>query len=630
MERALAVYLKPFVCFCDLANAIHVDDYQSPEMLRRNRQLPPPYLEAMNSQVWFNENGLVNTILAPSASLVTESRYVPFDSRWVDGKWNMTQDLVEAPAPDGYSIGSNNSPTIVVVSGVLADLISEARRENVRYDATRLTNAVFISAKQISGLAAAEQGHGLIDATRAWDQLEKMAKADDPKNAALTSFTIAREQNGERVEAYGFHADLPSPGSTIHGGLWLTRTGGYDGARAYRLDLRADDGTYTILDRDVSFTRGVPKKIEFAAKVNSGLHVAFLQLIDKEVNVVMLEVPISVRAPEVPKVVAPGVESYEATIPPRRVNYRYFRIDEGVEAMRATVDIPWGGPDFISARGMEFGPGGEYLNFDPSDKMPSGKPADAVHNVGPMEHFEALTADVRAGTGSVFWENRGRPEYETPYDPPAPDVPITGTLTLSKYAVAFALDGQNLIVTNKLADIEGRVEFYDGKLKSFELVGSGAYASAALDQDVPLGLAQWRVNVSSESLGPVASDAFLLNCTEKERGCFVAAQQSVRKQGTTLVVDGPKEGDWRIIIRTREATNRAVNYHVREAALEPSTTSNPPPADKYATGKKWSVPVPVKQSDVQYAAFRISGTAGNEDEKDGVRIAMTPLTKRAP
>jgi hypothetical protein len=628
LERALAVYRKPFVCYCDLANAIHVDDYQSPEMLRRNRQLPPPYLEAMNSEVWFKEDGLVNTVLAPSASLVTESRYVPVDLPWADGKRHITQDILDPPAPDGYSIGANNSPTIVVVSGVLADLISEARRRHVRYGSVRLTNALLISAKQVSGFSAAEQGYGLVDAAGAWYQLEKMANADDPKNPTLTSFTIARDRDGKRVEVHGFHANLPTPGGdTIRGDLWLTRIGGYAGARAYRLDLQADDGTYTILDRDVSFARAVPRKIEFEAKVRSGLHVGFLQLINKEANVVMQEIPISVRAPEVAQVLAPGVERYEATIPPRHVNYRYFRIEEGVQAMRATVDIPWGGSDFISARGMEFGPGGEYLNFDPSDKMPDGSPIDSGHSFGPMEHFEALTADVRAGTGSVFWENRGRPEYETPYDPPAPDVPIKGTLRLSKYAVALTLVGQNLRLTNKLAEIQGRVEFYDGKLNSSEVEGSGARASATLDASIPSGLAQWRVNVSSESFGQIAYDAFLLNCTNEKRGCFGAAQQPIGKHGTTIVVDGPEKGDWRIVIRTREATNRAITYRVRETTLTSSTIPNQSLDGKYSSGETWSVPVPAKQSDAQYAAFRISGT---EDVKDGLRIAITPLTKGAP
>jgi hypothetical protein len=35
-------------------------------------------------------------------------------------------------------------------------------------------------------------------------------------------------------------------------------------------------------------------------------------------------------------------------------------------------------------------------------------------------------------------------------------------------------------------------------------------------------------------------------------------------------------------------------------------------------------------SEPQYAAFRIAGTSGNEGEKNGLLIAMTPLDKNAP
>ena len=34
--EALAVYQKPLVCFCALPGALHVNDYQSADMLRRN------------------------------------------------------------------------------------------------------------------------------------------------------------------------------------------------------------------------------------------------------------------------------------------------------------------------------------------------------------------------------------------------------------------------------------------------------------------------------------------------------------------------------------------------------------------------------------------------------------------
>ncbi len=108
LERALGVYQKPLVCFCNLPNAIHVNDYQSADMLRRNRRLPPPHGEAMNSAAPFNADGLSNVVLAPSTSLLASSRYAPLDVAWGDQRRHMTEDRLSPPAPDGYSIGANN------------------------------------------------------------------------------------------------------------------------------------------------------------------------------------------------------------------------------------------------------------------------------------------------------------------------------------------------------------------------------------------------------------------------------------------------------------------------------------------------------------------------------------------
>jgi hypothetical protein len=68
------------------------------------------------------------------------------------------------------------------------------------------------------------------------------------------------------------------------------------------------------------------------------------------------------------------------------------------------------------------------------------------------------------GIQEIFWENRGRPEYRTPYDPHAPDVPIRAELTVTKYAVEIRRDGGSLVLTNKLEAIEGRAELYDATL----------------------------------------------------------------------------------------------------------------------------------------------------------------------
>jgi hypothetical protein len=61
------------------------------------------------------------------------------------------------------------------VSDVLADLISEARREHVRYTTPRQNQANSASARIIPGVPMYQQSYGLIQADAAWNQLAKMA-----------------------------------------------------------------------------------------------------------------------------------------------------------------------------------------------------------------------------------------------------------------------------------------------------------------------------------------------------------------------------------------------------------------------------------------------------------------------
>ncbi len=625
-DRAMAVYDKPIACFCGGSNTLYVLDYQSPEMLRRNRQLPPPYREAINGGVWFTTDGQVNTVLAPSASLVTQSRYMPFAVPWEDGRTHITKDALASPAPAGYAIGANPSPTIPVVSGILADLISEARRQHVRYDAARLTQAVFTGTRTLDGFSAAEQGFGLVNAAGAWNQLVKMSTADDPKNPVLTSFAVARMEDGRLKKVNGFHADLPQPGETLHGDVWITRRGGYSGGREYTLSMRANDGTYMLLDQKVTLVRDQAVRVRFEAKVTSGLHVAFLQLKDALAGVVMQEVPLSTRAPSVLETIAPGVEKYQKTIPPLRGDEPLVRLGEDVQAARFVMRIPYEGSSFISARSIPEYTYGVVGDRFVSTERPSGEPVDAMHHVGPMQEFESLIANTKPGIQYVYWENRGRPEYATPYDDPAPDVPITGIVTVTKYTVAFSKgDGQSVRATNKLADINGRVEFYDAKLTSSELTGKGAHAMATLQHTLPPHLSEWRVFVAPTSVDHPTTDAFLLDCTRKE-GCSVAAQKPVTAKGAIFVTDDPKEGDWRIVIRARQGAAHPTSYQIREARLVPSSAAAQSGVAGYVSGAAWSVSVPPQQSDAQYVAFRIAGSPDNDAQKNGLRIAMTPLT----
>jgi hypothetical protein len=657
MERAIALYNKPMACTCGMANALNVQDYQTPEMLRRNKRLVPPYFEGLITFPYFTRDGFQNTILVPSTSLVTDSRYTPDMFVWENGqRYNISGDFVNPPAPAGYMVGANPSPTIPVMSGILADIISEARRQHIRYDASRLTQAVRIGARRLENFSTSEQMFAVVDAGGAWDQFAKMSAGDDPANPQLTSFTVARLEDGKLSPVYGFHADVPKPGGDLSGEVWITRRGGYAGARQYALLMVGDDGTYRLLDENVTLVRDRATRIRLTAKLTPGMHVAFLQLKDAQADVVMYEVPLTVRVPDLPEMVAPWVEKYQATIPPRRFGYQYLRFDGETQAARYTTHMPFPGNHGL----FDLLPDNPRIN----NEEPTGTPIDPAHHVGAMQNIEMIASNTQAETKVIFRMNRAGAEYEGPTSKPAPDVPLTVTLQVEKFAVGFERGSQRSVwATNKQAAIEGKVEFYDAKLSSTDSTGSGPHAMATLTRNLPAKLSQWRISVTPTSRSNAAADAFLMDCTSgpvlnhfygetlDKKGCSVEKQQPVTAQGAEFVVDDPKQGDWQIVVRSREAQRHAISYRVREAQL----ASNPATQDhdaKHASGDKWSVHIPAGKSQAQYVAFRIAGEPirilddeGQEPEEyaskaqelsaydpatSALRIAVTPLTPSAP
>jgi hypothetical protein len=623
IERAIQVYGKPIVAYSAALGTIHVNDYTSPAMLRRNRQLQPPYLESINSFVWNLSSGLVNTVLAPSANLTTESRYEPQDLLWDDGRrHSYSDDSYNPPAPNGYVIGANESPTIPIVSGVLADLISEARREHVPYDAIRLNNAIFTGTRLLEGFPLSKQGYGLINAANSWNQLAKMARADDPTNKNLTSFTISHMEAGRSVEIQGFHADLAKAGEKLQGEIWITRHGGYAGGRKYTLSLRGNDGDYELLDREATLERDKSTRVRFRTNGAPGWKIAFLELRDAKAEVVMQDVPLSVRAPDVPEKTVAGVDKYDSTIEPLRSESRYIRVDADVQAARYLMEIPYTGPQNISTRSF---PGGRYQ----TTKIPPGEPIDAAHHIGPMEELRSLVINDKPGTQEIFWENRGRPEYATQYDGPAPDMPIHAELTVTKYAVEISRNGDTLTFKNKQAAIDGRTELYDATIKKQSLIGTGLHAMGETGRLLPDHLAEWRLRVTSNSPSQGPVDVYVFNCTGKN-GCYVAAQQEISAPSQTLAIENPQAGAWKIVVSGRDQVKHSVSYAVHDALLVPAATPIETTDTEHPSETSWTDLLPKQLGGVPYAAFRIAGIPGIEREKNGLRIAMTPLDADAP
>ena len=620
IEREISVYNKPIVAYGAAAGMVHVNDYASADALKRNRQLGPPYKDTINSFVWDMTNGIMNTILAPSVNLETESRYDPLDLPAPNGrKSSFSQTNYDPPAPDGYVIGSNNSPTIPVVSGVLADLISEARLEHVRFDAARLDAALFTGARLLNGFPVSQQGYGLVNAARSWDQLVKMARADDPANPELTSFSIARDLDGKKIEVQGFNQSIDKPWTKIEGEIWITRHGGYAGDRQYTFGLRGDHRSFELLDHEATLSQGKPVRVRFRALGAPGWNIALLDLRDVKADVVMGDVPLEVKAPELGREVAPGVVRFTSKILPLTSESHFLEVGSDVQAVRYEIRAPYVGPASIL-----YAPG-----IRSRDVMPPGEPIDPVHHVGPMETLESLVINSEPGIQEIYWENRGRPEYMTPYDPPATDAPRHVELTVTRFTVGIEREDDKLILKNLQAAIDGRAELYDATLKMQSLSGAGLHAMGEVERVLPDHLAEWRLRVTAVSTMEGPADVYVFNCAGKN-GCYVAAQQEIVDSGKTLVIEHPAAGAWKIVVRSRNQEQKPVTYSIREATLVPAAIPIEAANSQHPSGASWALPLPMKQSNAQYAAFLIAGTPGVESEKSGLVIAMTPLDRDAP
>jgi len=335
----------------------------------------------------------------------------------------------------------------------------------------------------------------------------------------------------------------------------------------------------------------------------------------------MQQVPLSLKVPNIPEALAAGVDKYTATMAPRRDDTRLIYLDSDVQAARWQIKIPYERDDADA-----YGPGG----ISCGGKKPDGPPLDAKHHVGPLVTCDSLVRNEGPGFQYVLWENHAfHAEYETPYDPPAPTAPITGSVIVTKYAVGIKREGDKLDLKNSLAGVEGRTVLYDASLQSETLKGVGSHSMGELDKTLPANLAEWRLSVTAKEPSDSAADVYLLNCTGKN-GCYAAATQEISPFAKTLVVENPQAGAWRIAVRSRDQVKHPVSYEIHEALLTPATEPIVTADSQHASGASWTIPLPKTQSDAQYAAFRIAGTPGNAREKKGLVIAMTPLSANTP
>ncbi|MER5181823.1 S8 family serine peptidase [Streptomyces sp. NPDC002896] len=188
--------------------------------------------------------------------------------------------------PAGYSMLNGTSMASPQAAGAAALLLSAAKQKDVSATPAELRKAIYTSADYNSQVDAIAQGRGQFDVEQAWKVLSKGVSTDEDITVSAPVCTVLSGQLATPNTGSGlFNSCAPGSGGQAVGesrtyDVTLTRNGGKDGAQAYGLGLKGNDGTFSAPEQ-VTLEKGVPTVIKVTAEPKTqGTHSAVLTIDD--------------------------------------------------------------------------------------------------------------------------------------------------------------------------------------------------------------------------------------------------------------------------------------------------------------------------------------------------------------
>jgi hypothetical protein len=234
--------------------------------------------------------------------------------------------------PAGYEISCCTSGSSPYAAGLAALLVSGARQSALDYPPGALEHAIRVGARFLSNAPAHQQGNGVFDVNRAWEEL--------------------RGQIDHGIRAAGiFEREGWRAGASARRTLTLLRESGPPASLEYRVTWLGNDDTFSS-PASVVLTRG--RRATFPIDITvatAGVHSAILNLHEPTSDRVVFRTQATIVAAH--ELDRDGQVHVAGSLPVMRQRDHYFRVPEGVSAltfrlyvrrgtMRATI-LPWNG-----------------------------------------------------------------------------------------------------------------------------------------------------------------------------------------------------------------------------------------------------------------------------------------------
>ncbi|WP_345036238.1 S8 family serine peptidase [Streptomyces sannanensis] len=220
------------------------------------------------------DGGFTPTITAPGSAINTIQTWLP------------GAPVKEAgyQLPAGYAMLQGTSMSSPQATGASALLLSAAKQKKIDLTPLKLRTALTSTANRIPGVAAHEQGAGLIDIVDAWDAIKDGATAHEyavkaPVDTALDQYL---RTPGFGTGVYDREGGLKTGQKKTYD-VTVTRTTGPARPVEHELHWKNNDGTFSLVgDDEVVLPLNKPVTVKVAAKAaTAGVHSAILELDDE-------------------------------------------------------------------------------------------------------------------------------------------------------------------------------------------------------------------------------------------------------------------------------------------------------------------------------------------------------------
>ncbi|MCT4352654.1 S8 family serine peptidase [Streptomyces sp. Je 1-79] len=354
--------------------------------------------------------------------------------------------------PAGYGMLNGTSMSSPQVAGASALLLSAAKQKRIELSPLTLRTALTSTAHRISGVAAHEQGSGLIDINEAWDSIKDGATAHEYKvEAPVDTAIFPAPHTGTGV--YDREGGLKVGQKKVYD-VTITRTTGPNRTIEHELDLKYNDGTFRILgDDEVDLPLNKPVTVKIQARPTSaGVHSVILEADDDRTEGVDKQIlATSVVASDL---AAPGYAVSASGSVQRNSHKSYFvTVPEGAK----TLEVALGGlKEKSQTRFISIHPYGVAFESTASNVCyPHYNPGNGCR------------ADLRSYSNPTpgVWEieveaRRTSPDLDNPYKLDVSVLgadfdPATQTVAEAKVGTPAAVEWT---VTNKFAAIDGKLQ----------------------------------------------------------------------------------------------------------------------------------------------------------------------------